>query len=196
MYSTRQQSQLERSFGRLCVSRTCSVSSCAHWLVISNLSSDGRIISEGGTQGSDVACGRSPTIKLNVLPSFKEAIGWKLTDTGTLRATRTNSQAPWSVEAVVPKNQTVDHVQVFVVREDTNKTRSATAPLLQVKAIIGGDGDREYSVEVQATHNSDARVALPVRIDVQPPATAGVQIRLELRLIKGETVDIEGVFAC
>jgi hypothetical protein len=133
---------------------------------------------------------------LNTLPSFKEAIGWKLTDTGTLRATRTNSQAPWSVEAVVPKNQTVDHVQVFVVREDTNKTRSASAPLLQVKAIIGGDGDREYSVEVQATHNSDARVALPVRIDVQPPATAGVQIRLELRLIKGETVDIEGVFAC
>jgi hypothetical protein len=151
------------------VSRTCSVSSCAHWLVISNLSSDGRIISEGGTQGSDVACGRSPTIKLNVLPSFKEAIGWKLTDAGTLRATRSKSQVAWSLEVVVPKNQTVDHVQVFVAREDANKTTSASAALLQAKATIEGDTKHEYSVEVK--QNSDARVALPVRIDVRPPGS-------------------------
>jgi hypothetical protein len=31
---------------------------------------------------------------------------------------------------------------------------------------------------------------------VQPPAAAGTEVQLELRLIKGETVDIEGVFVC
>jgi hypothetical protein len=122
----------------------------------------------------------------------KESVGWKvLPETGTLRATQ--AQASLKLEMVVPEHQSISHVQVFVVREDVHvKTKSAA--VLQVKVKSGRDD--ETSVEVEAIHNSAVRVALPVRIEVQPPAAAGTLVKLELRLIQGEAVDIEGVFVC
>jgi hypothetical protein len=130
--------------------------------------------------------------------THKKSIGWKVLETGTLRATQAG--ASLKLEMVVPEHQSISHVQVFVVREDVNvRTKStaaaAAAALLQVKVILPGS-DHEKLVEVDATHNSAVRVALPVKIEVQPPAAAGTLVQLELRLIQGETVDIEGVFVC
>jgi hypothetical protein len=132
--------------------------------------------------------------------TLNKSVGWKLlVETGgTLRATQ--AKASLTLEMVVPEHQSISSVQVFVVREDVDaKTKStsaltSTAALLQIKVILPGNDEK--SVEVEATHNSAARVALPVRIEVQPPAAAGTLVKLELRLIEGETVDIEGVFVC
>jgi hypothetical protein len=143
--------------------------------------------------------GVGPKQKATSLPdyfkpaTYKKSVGWKLLETGTLRATQ--AQASLKLEMMVPEHQSIGSVQVFVVREDVDaKTKSASAALLQVKVLLPGNDEK--SVEVEATHNSAVRVALPVRIEIQPPAAAGTLVKLELRLIKGETVDIEGVFVC
>jgi hypothetical protein len=125
--------------------------------------------------------------------TYKKSVGWKVLETGTLRATQ--AQASLKLEMMVPEHQSISRVQVFVVLEDVDaKTKSTSAALLQVKVILPGNDEK--SVEVEATHNSAVRVALPVQIEVQPPAAAGTLVKLELRLIKGETVDVEGVFIC